>query len=105
MRITNTSPYGDLDIPLLGVIVEAGQTVDVTEDQARRLLPQVENYAPADDEARAIAAELIPADDDQAPAPKEPKAAWVAWARKNGDDDPESKTKADLIELYGPTED
>ena len=44
-KIRNVSPRGDLDVPLLGRVVEAGQTVDVTDEQAARLLPQVDNWA------------------------------------------------------------
>ena len=38
MKITNTSPLGDLDIPELGIIVKAGETVDVDAEAAARLL-------------------------------------------------------------------
>lgn len=43
-KIRNVSPYGDLDVPLLGVIVLAGETVDVTDENAAVLLEQVENW-------------------------------------------------------------
>jgi hypothetical protein len=45
-KIRNVSPYGDLDVPLLGVVVLAGETVDVTDEQAKNLLAQAENWAP-----------------------------------------------------------
>ncbi len=44
-KIRNVSPYGDLDVPLLGVVVLAGETVDVTAEQAKILLDQTENWA------------------------------------------------------------
>lgn len=44
-KIRNICPRGDLDVPLLGRVVEAGQVVDVTAEQAARLLPQVDNWA------------------------------------------------------------
>lgn len=43
-KIRNVSPYGDLDVPLLGMIVAAGETVDVTDENADRLLEQAENW-------------------------------------------------------------
>ena len=46
MRIRNVSKFGDLDVPLLGTVVLAGKTVEVTAPQARRLLEQPTNWAP-----------------------------------------------------------
>lgn len=43
-KIRNVSPYGDLDVPLLGFVVERGATVDVTNDVADRLLEQADNW-------------------------------------------------------------
>jgi hypothetical protein len=57
-KLKNISPLGALDVPLLRTIVEAGQTVDVTEDQARVLLLQHDNYEPADKAAKTLAADL-----------------------------------------------
>lgn len=48
MKIRNVSPRGDLDVPLLGRVVEFGQEVDVTADQAGRLLDQPANWAPVE---------------------------------------------------------
>ncbi len=50
-HIRNISPLGDLDIPLLGRVVAAGEVVEVTEEQAAVLLDQAVNYEPvtADD--------------------------------------------------------
>lgn len=39
-KIRNDSPLGDLEVPLLRRIVKAGEVVDVSDDQAERLLPQ-----------------------------------------------------------------
>lgn len=44
-KIRNISPRGDLDVPLLGRVVEAGRSVTVTAEQARLLLPQGDNWA------------------------------------------------------------
>lgn len=42
--IKNISPYGDLDIPLLGCVVPAGEQVEVTAEHAKILLEQTDNY-------------------------------------------------------------
>jgi len=81
MRIKNISSQGELDVPLLGRIVGAGETVDVSEDQALALLAQHANFEPADKPARAIAAKHdearaagLPAYDPAAEAPAEAPA-------------------------------
>ena len=53
-KIKNVSPFGDLDVPLLGVIVEAGATVEVDDDHAAILLQQELNFAPVGADAKAI---------------------------------------------------
>lgn len=57
-KIKNISPFGALDVPLLRTVVEAGEVITVTEDQARALLLQPDNYEPADRPAKALAAAL-----------------------------------------------
>ena len=57
-RLKNISPLGALDVPLLRRIVEAEEIIDVSEDQARVLLLQPDNYQPTDKAAKAIAADL-----------------------------------------------
>lgn len=47
MRVRNVSPYGDLDVPLLGAIVASGATVDVSDAHAAILLDQADNWQPA----------------------------------------------------------
>jgi hypothetical protein len=42
--IRNISPIGALDVPLLRRIVGAGETVEVTDDQAERFLAQPANW-------------------------------------------------------------
>ena len=64
MRLRNISRYGDLDVPLIGAEVAAGDVVDVTPEQARRLLVMLAAFEPADEEAAAVAAELAALDDD-----------------------------------------
>lgn len=57
-RLKNISPLGALDVPLLRRIVDAEEIIDVTEDQARVLLLQPDNYQPTDKAAKALAADL-----------------------------------------------
>ncbi len=44
MRIRNINPLGAVDVPLLGRIVEAGDLVEVTDEQAELLLDQPTNW-------------------------------------------------------------
>ena len=53
-KIKNVSPFGDLDIPLLGRVVSAGATVEVTDEQAAILLRQEDNFHAAGDGAGRI---------------------------------------------------
>lgn len=46
MQIRNISPRGALEVPLLRTVVEAGAVVDVTPEQAERLLDQHDNWQP-----------------------------------------------------------
>lgn len=68
MLITNDSPLGDLDIPLLGRIVEAGETVEVTDEQAAILLAQHNIFIPADQDAQDVAEQHAAARDLGLPA-------------------------------------
>lgn len=43
MRLKNTNPLGDVDIPGIGT-VEAGAEVEVPDELAKQLLDQVGNY-------------------------------------------------------------
>jgi hypothetical protein len=54
-KIKNVSPFGDLDVPLLGRIVAAGETVEVSEEEAEILLQQEDNYQPVGTAAKEIA--------------------------------------------------
>ena len=58
--IKNVSPLGELDVPLLGRFLAAGEEIEVTNDVAERLLPQAENYQPVDDDAKAVLEKLYP---------------------------------------------
>lgn len=51
-KIKNVSPFGDLDVPLLGRVVEAGSITEVTEEQAEILLQQPGNFKPWGEEAQ-----------------------------------------------------
>ena len=43
-KVKNVSPFGDLEVPLLGQVIAAGAVVDVPEEQARVLLLQEDNF-------------------------------------------------------------
>jgi len=73
--LRNINPVGAVEIPLTRTAVDAGGEFTVTADHARALLPQVSNYEPVDDEAKAIAAELAAAVETahvEDPTPVEP---------------------------------
>lgn len=53
-KIKNVSPFGALDIPLLGRVVDAGSTVEVTDEEAAILLRQEDNFHAAGDGAGDI---------------------------------------------------
>lgn len=62
-KLKNVSPLGELDVPLLDRILAAGEEFDVSDEIAEKLLPQAENYQPADKAARAILDRLTGAPD------------------------------------------
>lgn len=64
-KIRNVSPFGDLDVPLLGRVVASGETVEVTEEQAELLLQQPDNYQPVGAVAKEIRKEVT-SDDNPA---------------------------------------
>lgn len=68
-KIKNVSPFGDLEIPLLGRVVEAGSIVEVTDEEARILLMQVDNFHPWGPDAREAL------EKEQAAEADEPKKA------------------------------
>jgi hypothetical protein len=45
-KFKNVSPYGDLELPLLGRLVAAGETFEVDDEQAQALAGQDDNWAP-----------------------------------------------------------
>lgn len=66
-RIKNVSPFGDLEVPLLGITVAKGSIVEVTDEQAKVLLTQSDNFHPWGAEAREA---LERAEAEQADEPK-----------------------------------
>jgi hypothetical protein len=44
IKIKNVSPFGDLEVPLLGQVVAHGSIVEVTEEQGKILLGQEGNF-------------------------------------------------------------
>lgn len=45
-KFKNISPLGALDLPLVGRVVERGETFDVPDDKARHLAGQEDTWAP-----------------------------------------------------------
>ncbi|WP_159702476.1 hypothetical protein [Arthrobacter sp. 18067] len=83
MKLKNISPLGALDVPLLRTVVEAEEVITVTDDQARVLLLQPDNFEPADRPAKSIAADLRAeqdADGPEAPDGEEQDAGAEAGA-------------------------
>jgi hypothetical protein len=83
VKVKNISPFGHLDVPLVGRVVEAGEVFDATEDQASQLLAQPTHYAPADTAAEAFLAALTApetndGDEPQAEAAPAPPAEQTA---------------------------
>jgi hypothetical protein len=59
MKVKNVSPYGDLDVPALGKIIESGETVEIENDEiALSLLAQTAHFAPVGQDTRKAAKEL-----------------------------------------------
>ena len=48
MRIRNLNPIGEVEVPSLGRVVAAGETVEVSDEVGAALLDQPMNWAPAD---------------------------------------------------------
>ena len=51
-RIKNVSPWGHLDVPLLGRVVESGEIVEVEDGHAVILLDQPANWEAVADAAK-----------------------------------------------------
>jgi hypothetical protein len=55
-KIKNISPLGDLEVPSFGLVVRAGETVEVSEEIAASLLAQTDNWTAADKAAVSLQA-------------------------------------------------
>lgn len=63
--VRNINPIGDVEVPLLRRVVARRESVEVSDEQAERLLEQAENWAPADQaEAPAEPAPAEPAENE-----------------------------------------
>jgi hypothetical protein len=49
-KVLNIDPQGALIVPSLGLHFDAGQVLEVTDEQAEKLLTQTASFAPADEE-------------------------------------------------------
>lgn len=85
-KIKNVSPFGDLDVPLLGRVVASGSITEVTDAQAEILLQQPDNWKPWGEEAKK--AQTRPAR-RKTPPPEIPDVAPPIETAKEvtGDDD------------------
>ena len=52
-KFKNVSPYGDLDLPLVGRVIEFGEIFEVTDRQAKGLEGQLFHWEPVDAPATA----------------------------------------------------
>ncbi len=59
MKVRNVSPFGGLKVPLLRRQLERDEVVDVSADHAAQLVVQPVNFAPADQEAAALLAQIL----------------------------------------------
>lgn len=48
MRLRNINPLGDVDLPLIGRSLTAGEEFDIDDDLGTALLEQVGNYEKAE---------------------------------------------------------
>ena len=51
MRLRNTNPLGEVDLPLIGRSLAAGEEFDVDDETGTALLEQVGNYELAEEAA------------------------------------------------------
>lgn len=63
-KIKNVSPFGDLDVPLIGQIVPQGSIVEVSEEHAAILLQQEANWSTWGEEAKQAKAHGAAATND-----------------------------------------
>jgi hypothetical protein len=52
MRLRNTNPLGEVDLPLIGRTLAAGEEFDIDDDLGAALLEQVGNYASTEGEVQ-----------------------------------------------------
>lgn len=56
MKLRNVNPLGEVDVPLLGRVLAAGEEFEVSDETGAHLLEQVGNYELADPEELTIPA-------------------------------------------------
>jgi hypothetical protein len=61
-KVKNISPFGDLDVPLLGQIFPAGAILDLPDEQAEVLLRQTDNFQAWGDKAHRVQNKALKAD-------------------------------------------
>jgi hypothetical protein len=60
-KLRNVNPLGEVDVPILGRSLTAGEEFEVDDDTARLLLAQVGNYAPVGDAMDAMTVDELKA--------------------------------------------
>lgn len=59
MQIRYKGMFSEIEIPAFRLVAKKGDTLTVTEEAARSLLDQPDNYEPVDAEAKAVLKALI----------------------------------------------
>jgi len=59
MQIRYKGMFSEIEIPAFRLVAKKGDTLTVTEEAARSLLEQPDNYEPVDAEAKAVLKALI----------------------------------------------
>lgn len=95
MKFKNVSPQGELEIPQLRRVVELGEIIDVTAEEAEGLAGQVTVWEAADAEAEAVHKAAIDALDPdfvqsgktaKKPSTRKPAAGKATAAKTAGKD-------------------
>lgn len=75
--IKNVSNLGELDVPLLRRFVDIGEEIEVSVEHAAQFLAQAINWAPVNDAAKKILADITPEPVIEAPVEPAPHQVIV----------------------------
>ncbi len=65
MKIRNINPLGEVDVPVLGRLVDAGEVITVRKRLGLELLEQAGNWEPADEDEGDATTDDEAGDDDE----------------------------------------